>query len=426
MNQREKILAAVVAGLVLLVIGYFALNWVNTSIAELQSNIDDLDLQLGQRNATIALGNEASTRLAEYQRRSLPRDPSFARSQYEEWLLATAVDLFGQDRVSVKLKEGRPRGDTYTPVSFTVTAEGNLEQFTRFLYRFYQRDYLHRIDQLTVVPIENTRDLRLSCDVEALMVFGADPRKPLGEEKSNRVQASVDDYLESILGRNLFGPPNNPPQLASLRTPTFEIGGSLNETITARDEDPLDSVTFRLDKCPAGMRLDAGRGEEPGGPFSARLSWRPDRVGRYDVVVAAIDDGYPNKESYLEFEVNVTEKREPPPQRPRDPEPPPPKPFDHSRYTVLTSVQEVGGEQYAWFYTRTKDETVKCREGEELKIGYFTALVRRIDIDALTVELEVEDEVLLLALGDKLDKPQSRTSLKVGSAKDSGSVAPLD
>jgi hypothetical protein len=426
MNQREKILAATVGGLLLVVVLYFAYTWISDAFDKRQSGLETAQQAVKQREFTVALGEQAAARLERYRQRSLPGELSQARSQYEAWLIATTVEFFGKDeagnsKVAVKPKPGRTSDDVFVPVAFSINGEGNLEQFTRFLHHFYDVDYLHRIQVLHVSPVKDSRNLKISCDVEALMVIGADENKKLADTKGNRLSGSLeDDYLDVILGRNLFGPPNNPPEPRSVRTPSAYVRESMSETITARDRDPLDSVTFRLEQGPAGMTVEAGRGT-PGGEFSARLSWRPERTGRYDVVIAAIDDGYPNKVSLLEFEVSVTEQ----PTTGSRPDPPKPE-FDHSRYTFLTSVQQIDGQGLVWFYTRTKNEKIVCREGDEVKVGPYTALVKRIDIDQLKIELEVEDEVLVLALGQSLPDARPKAALKVGSTARSGAVAPLD
>jgi hypothetical protein len=344
----------------------------------------------------------------------LPGNLGEARSQYQEWLIATTVEFFGENKVAVKPAGEGSRDDVYHRFNFTIAGEGNLEQFTRFLHRFYEMNYLHRIQSLRVTPIRNTKTLKITCEVESLMLLSADPQKKLGDEKGNRLRGSLeDDYLAAILGRNLFGPPNNPPEFSTLRSPSAEKDRSFTQTITARDADPLDLLSIRFDEGPPGMELTPRRQRDakPGDPFTAELSWRPSRTGRYDVKLSVVDDGYPRKENQLAFTIDV---RDPPPVRPPPVGPAPPPPFKHSRYTFLTSVQQVDGQGVVWFYTRTTNTKTVCREGEEFKIGDYSALVTRIDIDQLTVELDVEDEILVLALGQNLLDAKPKPTAKVG------------
>jgi hypothetical protein len=417
MNQREKILAALVGLSLLAVGGYFLWASASKAFTSRQREIDDLQAQISRKLLDLNAGAEARDRLNRYEQRSLPGKLSEARSQYQEWLIATTVEFFGENKVAVKPAGEGSRDEVYDRLSFSIAGEGNLEQFSRFLYRFYELDYLHRIQSLRVQPIRNSKNLKITCEVEALMVRGADPKRQLGDEPGDRLAlASLEnDYLPVILGRNLFGRRNNPPEFSTVRSPSAETNRSFSQTVTARDADPLDELTIRLVEGPPGLEVSAERRDaKPGDPVSAQVVWRPTRTGRYDVMLSVADDGYPRREDLLAFTIDVRDPPAPPPFTRRDP-PPAPK-FQHSRYTFLTSVQQVGDEGVVWFFVRTTKENIVCRVGEELKVGDYRALVKRIDIDGLAVELDVEDEVLVLVLGQNLLDATPKPALKVGAA----------
>lgn len=427
MSQREKILAALVVVALLGVVGFIAAGRVQGAFASRQSQIDALEQQIHQKQLTELAGQEASDKLARYRERSLPGTLEEARSQYQEWLLATTEEFFGENDVLVTAAGSGTnqllgsQTAVYDRLDFDIRATGNLEQVTRFLYRFYDLNYLHRVQSLQLSPIKDSKNLNIGCRIEALMVHG-NSRQSLDEKRGDRLALeSVDEYLEHILGRNVFGQPNNSPEFERMRSQTVDRGSSYRQTISVRDVDPLDSVTIQLDKGPPGMRLDGNS-----------LSWLPRETGTFDVSISATDDGLPNKTARLDFTIEV---REP---RPRAEAPPPtgPPPFDKAKYTYLGSVQSVAGEPVVWFYDRTTPDSEEraglplrfvCREGDEVQVGEFRALVRRIEFDPPQVELEVEDEILVVDLGKSLREGVVKSVPQVGqTSPTSGSVDPID
>jgi hypothetical protein len=412
MNQREKVLAALVGAVLVLAGGFFLLDRVSKALAAKRTEVEQAERALSEKRLTVRAGQIARERILGYERRSLPADLSEARSQYQEWLIAVTYEFFGENKMLVKPSGGETvRGGVYDRLEYSIAGEGNLDELTRFLHRFYDVNYLHRIDSLRIQPIPDSKNLKITCDIEALIVKTTSKQK-LGDERGDRIPPdSLDDYLADILNRNVFGQPNEPPQLSSIRTQRVDRGDNFRQTVSARERDELDRLSFQLEDGPEGMRLSQDDDD------SAELTWRPLRNGTYDVTVSVADDGLPSKSDFLTFQIEVED-----PPEPVDPGPAPPR-FDFAKYTFLTSVQAIDGKPIIWLYSRPTGKKIVCGEGEEIEIGDYQALVRRIDVERNQIELVVEDEVHVLRLGQNLREAQLESSGKVGQAASPG-VAP--
>lgn len=420
MSNREKILAASVGLVLVVAAGLFALQNIGAAFTAQQRAIDEARKTVRTKELTIRAGQIARDKITHYEQRSLPADLGEARSQYQEWLLDTTYDFFGDNKMLVKPSGGeRSRGAVYDRLKYSIAGVGDLDQLTRFLYRFYDMNYLHRIDSLRIQPIASSKLLKISCDVEALVV-NSTTKTELGEQQGDRLPPdSLDGYLAHILERNVFGKPNEAPQISPVRSQLAYRGEDFSQTISAREYDELDILYFELEEPPSGMRLE--QPEQSGDTWSARLSWRPSQNGTYDVTVLVADDGLPSKSDRVSFQIEVQDPPEPAPTaaEPRRPQ------FNFAKYTYLTSVQAINGKPIIWLYSRPTGEKIICGEGDEVEVGDYQALVRRIDVETNQIELEVEDEVQVLRLGQNLLEARPKSTGKIGQAT-SGQVPPVD
>ncbi|MEQ8785582.1 MAG: Ig domain-containing protein [Pirellulaceae bacterium] len=415
MSKREKILAAAVGGVILVAIGLYVLNNVNQALTAKWNQVEQAESRVRQKQRAVLEGQFAREKIAQYEQRSLPADLAEARSQYQEWLIAVTYEFFGENKMLVKPSGGESaRGGVYDRLEYSIAGEGNLDELTRFLHRFYDVNYLHRIDTLRVQPIADSKNLKINCEIEALVVKTT-AKQQLGEEQGDRLPpGSLDAYRADILARNVFGKPNEPPQLSSIRSQSVYRNESFRQTVSAREPDPLDKLSYQLEEYPSGMRITQR-------DQSAELSWTPTRNGTYDVTVSVADDGLPSKSDFVTFQIEVGDRPDPPPRTVTTP-PPPPR-FDYAKYTFLTSVQAIDGQPVVWLYSRPTGKKIVCGVGDELEVGDYQALVKAIDVDHNEVELEVEDEVLVLSLGENLREARRKSSGEVGRLGSSG-VAP--
>jgi hypothetical protein len=106
----------------------------------------------------------------------------------------------------------------YHQLPYTINATGSIDQFVKFFYEFYQVDLLHRVRSMSIQPLKDAKQLKISLTVEALVMPGASPDVPLKVPTAERLAlATIDDYQKVIGARNVFAayvpppPPVRPP-----------------------------------------------------------------------------------------------------------------------------------------------------------------------------------------------------------------------
>jgi hypothetical protein len=272
-----------------------------------------------------------------------------------------------------------------------ITGRGDVRKLTNLLHDFYSVDHLHRIALVSLTPIPDSRDLEVTMRVEALALGTAAPDKQL-TTRPGRMLAEKDrkHYLEKIVGRNFFGPPNNPPRL-EVGAQRAVIGRPFSFTAQAQDADKQDAVTYALEgEELRGARIDAKSG---------RFDWVPTSVGRFDFVVKATDDGLPEKSSTAKFTINVTD---PPPAAA-----PPPRQlgFDHAKHAYITGIVSKGGKRQLWVTVRTTGQQLRLFEGDDIELGSVKGqLLWLTDREG---EIATESGRILFGLGDCLGEAQT-------------------
>jgi hypothetical protein len=216
MNSREKMLVALVAGVVLLFGAKFAYDQIAGMFDENDKAVADINKKIDKSSADIAAGKKAAQRIAEWERRSLPSDRVQAPVKYNDWL------------VQLVSKHGF-RGKDVHPVGMvglaTNTAALGYEKFgfevkgltditckplVDFLYEFYASNQLHKIKTLEFRPTSDSQ-LEVTMTVEAMLLPGAtgSDGKPRREKLSDvppktLTLGNVAAYEKSIAGRNFF------------------------------------------------------------------------------------------------------------------------------------------------------------------------------------------------------------------------------
>lgn len=203
MTQREKNLASVIA---ILVVGWGGwLLWGKYSgvrdssrANRTQAEVALHDTQMREQMMKMALPD-----LDGFQQQSLPADPQVAKSVYRSWLIEKLRDA-KLDFEDVTLTQTRPRGDAYTTLGYTTTAEGDLASVTKFLHSFYNAPLLHKLTTLKLLPKSSSR-LQITFAAEALIVNGTVRKEGLPEGDSGRLtEGNVEEYVSAINDRNLF------------------------------------------------------------------------------------------------------------------------------------------------------------------------------------------------------------------------------
>lgn len=337
----------------------------------------------------------AENRRNELRRLSLVDDPEASRSIYRDWLLTTSADVFGEEAVRVSHVSDSPRRhegfDVFRESNFSLKTTGTLAQLMDFLERFYRLDCLHRITGMTVKPIvdvqkqEPTKRLTLSFDIAAIAVAGAEAREsliaPVPDVEADL--ASVDgetfkQWRDSILRRNVFGLPNNPPTFSRVGTRRFKVGEKMELTLSARDDDEGDALSFTLVESPmADVKLESsGRG-------SAKLLLPELGIGRYRFTVAVSDDGLPAKTATQVVEVEV--EKPDPPKQPTPPEPP----FDPSVATYVTAVvKDRTGVRNVFIDIKPEGKTLRLSEGMSFEVGTIKGTVLELTAGKALIEID--------------------------------------
>ena len=389
MNERERFLSILVAGLLVATGVWWGFGKYNKAIGSRQNQIDQLVTAQAKLNEKRLQGEFANRQMGEYVLRSLPGDPEQAQSQYQQWLLDLVHDSDLTETL-VDANSSRKIGDLYQLLDFRVRGNSDVPGVLKLMYSFYSKDYLHRIRD---VSLRKNRQggFQLEMSIDAIALLGAPNELPTREDISWRIDGDLASYLDPIMNRNLYEPPNQAPKFG---------GRSELEAIVGRDTPT--PLAFN-DPDGHGMRY-----ELVDGPYefvsidsrSGTLRIRSDETTEFDVTVRATDDGYPNRSSEQRLVVKVLDP--PPP----EPEPEPPVGFDDASQTVLTALVQGRNEWTAWLHVRTKDETIKLRIGDAFEIGTVAGSV--VSVNARSVILDVAgNELELQPSGNLLEAAKS-------------------
>ncbi len=397
MNQRERMLMIVVialGGVAILFGAQMAYSTVTGWIQSGKGRITRLRDQLAEKQRIVRQTEAAKRKIADWKARSLP-EPNRARSLYRAWLhdRTEAAGLKGTDVTAAADKSER---GLYTALSFTVTGTGNLQQIVDLLYDFYAVDHLHRISRLKIEPTKEQKQFSLTMTVEALSMAGAADADELANRPGQRLEMPKrEDYLTAILDRNLFGAPNQAPQLSGLGNERASTGVEFTATAQVTDADKIDKHTFKLEKSDArDAYLDASSGA---------LRWTPRRAGTYEFTISVTDDGIPAKMATDKLVVTVTDAPPPPP-------PPRTLAFDEAKFTVLAAVIDNSGNKEIWLHVRPRDKgaVLKLGVGDTFEVGSVKGTVKSIASSSFV--FECEGKLMRLATREFLANAESANS----------------
>ena len=216
MNDREKTLALAVGAMVLLWAANIGWTRYQSALQANQNNQTQVAQELSEAKTAVLRGRRAQSRLRKWNKQSLPTDPDLARALYQDWLreqLSTA----GITVKNLDVSMPRSSSKSYQQFTFTVSASGDLEQFTAFLYKFYQAKHLHRLSQTTLSPVDDRGTLNITLKVDALALPNADRADQLASGSLDAFDQSVDEFQALIGERDIFSvyqPPKPPEQPA--------------------------------------------------------------------------------------------------------------------------------------------------------------------------------------------------------------------
>ena len=393
MNSREKLLAAGVGLAGTLFVGSSIVSTIQSGFEKKKNLIASLQKKTSDQELELTAGAVASRKLNKVVTKSLPRLEENATADYQKWLISLGEDAQLDEPRLQYSGELVERDSPYHLYKYKLTGTGTIENATQLLYGFYSKDYLHRISQFGMSPIPNSVEpdqLNISLDCEVLALgIAKEKQEPPGD--SNRFGKSLDEYKETILGRNLFAPANQPPKLATKGSASVNVGSPLVHTVEAQELDPKQRITYELvGDVPGGLFIDKDAG---------RLTGSFKEIGEYKIDVQVTDNGIPRKSSLQSLTIKVN---------PLPPTQKPPVQFDVASQAIITALIFGGDAPEAWILSKTESKTYKLRKGDQLKLGGVKGLVK--EVGANYVELETEGRKWVVGLDESLADAYSRST----------------
>lgn len=233
----------VLAGVLGVSLLYFGGEWIVENLLQgpiegARKTQERLNEEIEKREAGLERAREDARRLARWKTQSLPSDTEVARSLYQAWLLEL-VEHVKLGNPSVNSGEPLARQGLYHTISFSVRGRGTLQQWTEFLYLFYQTDLLHQIRSLNIIPLSDAAQLDVSVSIETMVLPGAGPEAKKGATADERQTAVFEDFRRRAGGESerlasMTLASYQPPTLADydpiVSRNLFGVGGSPDPT----------------------------------------------------------------------------------------------------------------------------------------------------------------------------------------------------
>ena len=393
MNSREKLLAAGVGVIATLFVGQSVVSSIQAGFDKKKQMIESLEKKKSEQGLQVTAGVVASQKLNKVVARSLSIKEETARAEYMKWLISLGEEAQLDAPTPEGIGDNIEKDGSYQLFKFKLSGTGTIENATQLLYGFYAKDYLHRIVQFSFRPIVGSNEpdqLNISLECEVLALGIAKEKQEPPKMISNRVAKSLDEYKQTILDRNLFGPENQAPKLDPKKSLEAKVGLRFEHTVEAKDMDPKQRVFYELiGEIPKGLLIDRDSG---------KLTWSTNELGEYQVKVQATDNGIPKKSSLQSLTIQVN---------PLPPVPPPPVQFEVASQAMITALIFGGEAPEAWIQSKTESKTYKLRKGDQLKLGGVQGIVK--EVGANYVEIETDGRRWLLGLDESLAEAYSRS-----------------
>lgn len=372
MNPRERILAIAVGALFVIGGGQWALNKYKDALKFKKNQYESLQgrqLQLAEKRN---LGALADRQMGDYLVRSVSSNTETARSDYQAWLF----EVIEKNEIrSAKVTAGRvqPVGDLYRVLTFTIDGLADMSSILGLVHEIQAKDFLHRMRVVDVRPAKSGEGFNLKVTIDVASLNAAPEKAIEPGDTSWRVESDLAAYTDPILNRNLFEPPNKAPSFSGSKTLTATIGRREAFPLVFKDPDG-HKVQYELVDPPEDVSIDGSSGT---------LRVDMDELKEFDVVVRAVDNGYPKQSSQETLLVKVVDPPDPPKEEPPVVE----LKFDDAKQTYLTGLVTSGDDWMAWMNVRTRGKTLKLRQGDEFEIGSVKGVVKSINADEVTIQV---------------------------------------
>jgi hypothetical protein len=193
MNSRERILAIILVGVIVLGGGgLFGYRFLYVPWSEKTRTLAELKKKAEEKEARVGEIRREQAKLNRWRAMSLPGDPDVSRREYEKYLNELmSRNGFGPGKYSVTPRPvdakssptiGAKKEPIYTKLVYNVQAYATLANLVKMMEGFYHTPLLHQIKnfsaqrQLTTSNQTRTDELDVRMTVEAIIVTGADSR----------------------------------------------------------------------------------------------------------------------------------------------------------------------------------------------------------------------------------------------------------
>lgn len=399
MSKREKTLAAVAAGSMVVTLLFGGFFWFLNSYNDNLTVLQGIDSRISDQENLTMQGMQAATRKRYYLETSPTSRISDARNQYIVWLTKTlrqdiGVSLPGVDpgrNLTIK-SESKVVADQ---LSFTIRPSITLKQLVEFLNAFYSVDTLHRIKLLKLTPKTETvgrkrvRTGQLTAQIQIEVLVLRDGMKR--DQFANFYQDAgipLEKAMETIVRRDVFGPANNSPTVKVSKSSSYTSGRAISINVTANDADDEDKLSMELIESGvegAELKPDAkGR--------KAKLAIPGQPAGKYEFTIRVTDNGLPSKSSEQTFQVTFKEPKKPVVKKAK-PKPPPVK---YAEGTSITgNLRNADGSRCVMINSRMNSKRYRLKEGESFELDgrewEVTEITRdwaKFDVEGQEVKLE--------------------------------------
>ena len=204
MSDREKMLAAAVGLLIAMWGGNWA--WQNYSQWQQSAATRQINAATDLQSAQFELSKAraAVKKLRAWREKSLPASVAVAQSQYRAWLVEQ-LQAANLEIADVSPRSTGQQSAAYQALGYDVEATGKLAGVVEFLDTFYRSDQLHKIGSLRLAPQNDAKELRITLNIEALVVRGTDRNEGLSDGVADRlILDTAEEYVERISKRNPF------------------------------------------------------------------------------------------------------------------------------------------------------------------------------------------------------------------------------
>ncbi|GAB4148289.1 MAG: hypothetical protein Tsb009_21960 [Planctomycetaceae bacterium] len=266
MDQRTKILAGILCGLIVIWGGWkLFYKWGLEPIRTKKNLIAAREREIDEAGNELVRLEQAKKRLKEWTEASLPPNETDAQRLYKDWVTALAA-MIGFDDLEIipgrrqeqMLGRGREKRSLYHSVEVKLSGKTNFSRLNRFLYYFHRARLMHRISNLKINSEENEGDplLTVKITAEALSLSKAKKRSRLFPETSLAAELEPNAKFISVVDSKGF-PAKGIFHVRiedSLLTVTERDGNTWN--IQPGIESPPDEDLQPPQQKPSGTRVE--------------------------------------------------------------------------------------------------------------------------------------------------------------------------